>query len=187
MLSCTEASDKPARKVSSHSAFITYGTKCIPAEWIERIKEFVPHGRSMNLIQAYKAQVPAKLLEQFKADVEPLLEVVNADPTRVKGESSKLVELLCKRDTEKKVKVHPAFKALYVCPLPLGCMRGSSDQQRWPCGLFDPPITMRHPIDDCVWCCRPMNAVPDQQCPIVCITFEVALWGAFPLAQLFFC
>jgi hypothetical protein len=68
----------------------------------------------MNLIQAYKAQLQAPLLEQFRSDVVRIMDEVNADPDRVAGESTRLVQLLKERDAAAKVKFHPAFKALPV-------------------------------------------------------------------------
>jgi hypothetical protein len=103
-----------ARAVSVHSIFLTYGTKCIPDSWHEKMRQCAPPGRAMNLIQAYKAQLPAPLLEQFRSDVVRIMDEVNADPDRVSGESTRLVQLLKERDAGAKVRYHPAFKALPV-------------------------------------------------------------------------
>lgn len=86
---------------------------------MDKVKAHVPTGRSMNLIQAYKQQLDSRLLEQFKDDVAPIIEEVNADPERVSGDSHKLVALLKARDEEAGAKVHPAFKGLLVRARPL--------------------------------------------------------------------
>jgi hypothetical protein len=85
------------------------------------MKQCVPPGRGMNLIQAYKAQLSASVIEQFKSDVKVIMDEVNSDPDRVAGESTRLVELLKERDVRAKVKVHPAFKALPVRNTPSSC------------------------------------------------------------------
>jgi hypothetical protein len=115
--------EKAPRKMSAHTVFLTYATKCVPQAWLDKMKEHIPSKRGvvMNLVMAYKTSLSAKVFDQFKADIEPIVEKVNADTARVKGDSHKLVELLKKRDADAGVEVHPAFKG-YGVRRPSACL-----------------------------------------------------------------
>jgi hypothetical protein len=103
---------KKMRDVNSHTAFITYGHKCLPAAWLAHMRAV--GGLDLQLVQAYKRVLPAAEAERFVADVTPVLEEINADPARKRGNSKKLVELLKARDTAAGVDVHPAFAGFKV-------------------------------------------------------------------------